>query len=107
MHGARYRFVALMLAAAIASACGGGGGGGSPFPSPGGHTVVPAGAQKSTNWSGYALSTGPAGFASVSGKWTVPSIARSTSDTAASTWTGIGGGCANADCSAIDPTLIQ
>lgn len=71
-------------------------------------TPVTSGGIQSTNYSGYQLSGAPGGFKKVIGSWVVPGIASSTTDTASSTWTGIGGGCANPpDCTVTDLTLIQ
>jgi hypothetical protein len=63
--------------------------------------------QQSTNWCGYQLAGAPGGFNQVSATWTVPSITKSSDATASSTWTGIGGGCAESSCTVVDPTLIQ
>jgi hypothetical protein len=61
-----------------------------------------AGAQTSSNWSGYVVAGPPHGFTAVSGEWDVPAVTCSANeDSASATWTGIGGG------TAADPTLIQ
>jgi hypothetical protein len=50
----------------------------------------------------------PGGYNAVQGTWIVPAIAPSKNDTASSTWTGVGGGCADPPgCTVIDQTLIQ
>lgn len=82
--------------------CGDGGGGSDGAGPTHGQPSSPAGAQQSTNWSGYVREGAPQSFNRVSGSWTVPEVQCSASgNTASSTWTGIGGGINT------DPTLIQ
>src|SRR4029077_8844114 len=62
----------------------------------------PAGPQASTNWSGYVRTGAPHSFTKITATWVVPSVnCPDGSDTASSTWTGIGGG------TTADPTLVQ
>jgi hypothetical protein len=66
---------------------------------------------QSNNWSGYnlgVLQTG-ATYNSVGAEWVVPRATAAVRNQAeySATWTGIGGGCLNSDCSAGDETLIQ
>jgi hypothetical protein len=70
-------------------------------------------ANQSNNWSGYnvgALQNGsPTPINSVSATWTVPTASQHTAKEAESSavWTGIGGGCVDANCAVGDATLIQ
>jgi hypothetical protein len=99
----------LLSQVLLLCSCGGGGGGSSSSVG----TVRarrnhPAGAQQSTNWSGYEIAGAPGGFNAVRGTWVVAAIAPSKKDTASSSWTGVGGGCADPpSCTVVDQTLIQ
>lgn len=89
-------FTALLLL--LIAGCGGGGHGDSTH----GQPSSSAGAQQSTNWSGYVQTGPPQSFTRVGGTWTVPAVQCSGSQTTRSaTWTGIGGGTTS------DPTLVQ
>lgn len=99
--------ICLLATAITISACGGGGGSpAGPAFTRGQHNRGST-SQQSTNWSGYGIFGATTGYNSVSGMWTVPTIVASSRDTASSTWLGIGGGCTDANCTAVDPTLIQ
>lgn len=68
-------------------------------------------ANQSNNWSGYnqgQLEKGTA-FHSVAGDWIVPKATAHKAKEAeySATWTGIGGGCIDANCVLTDSTLIQ
>jgi len=69
------------------------------------------GARASSNWAGYNLgyvSDGRKLFGQVSGTWTVPTTSLHASENEYSVnWVGIGGGCIDKNCFAVDPTLIQ
>ncbi|HWC40258.1 MAG TPA: G1 family glutamic endopeptidase [Acidimicrobiales bacterium] len=74
--------------------------------------VIPFGANKSTNWSGYNQGTVEQGsklFNQISGTWTVPTATQHKAGEAenSSSWIGIGGGCVDASCTATDASLIQ
>ena len=74
--------------------------------------VIPFGANKSTNWSGYNQGSQALGgvlFHQVAGDWTVPTPSQHRAGEAeySSDWIGIGGGCVNAACTVGDNTLIQ
>lgn len=91
----RTLYTAMLLASFVG--CGGGGDGSSH-----GQPSSPAGAQQSTNWSGYVRTGLPQSFTRVSATWAVPAVQCSAdTSTASSTWTGIGGG------TTADPTLVQ
>jgi hypothetical protein len=74
--------------------------------------IIPFGANKSNNWSGYnqgTLEQGTKLFNQISGTWTVPTATQHKAGEAenSSSWIGIGGGCIDANCTATDATLIQ
>ncbi|HEX4103988.1 MAG TPA: G1 family glutamic endopeptidase [Candidatus Paceibacterota bacterium] len=54
---------------------------------------VPASSDTSYNWAGYVTTAGQTGkqFTSVSGTWTIPTVAAATSTEADTAWVGIGG----------------
>src|SRR2546423_13062912 len=69
-------------------------------------------ASHSQNWWGYnqgALESGKSLFHSVTANWTVPKASqhKKGEDEFSATWAGIGGGCLEPSCTAIDETLIQ
>jgi Peptidase A4 family len=67
----------------------------------------------STNWSGYAVANYQTNitYTSASFNWTVPAVTYSstggTGIQSSAIWVGIGGDCADASCTRVDPTLIQ
>jgi peptidase A4-like protein len=69
------------------------------------------GARDSGNWAGYNLgyvSDGRKLFNQISGSWTVPTTSLHAAENEYSVnWVGIGGGCIDKNCLAVDPTLIQ
>ena len=70
------------------------------------------GARQSGNWSGYNLgflSDGHKQFTQISGTWTVQTPSKHTAgvNEYSVTWVGIGGGCIDQGCLAVDGTLIQ
>jgi hypothetical protein len=74
--------------------------------------LLPFGANKSTNWSGYNQGSQALGgkmFHEVAGDWSVPTPSAHKAGEAeySSDWIGIGGGCVNATCTVGDNTLIQ
>ncbi len=74
--------------------------------------VIPFGANKSQNWSGYNQGSQALRgkmFHEVAGNWTVPTPSQHRAGEAeySSDWIGIGGGCVNAACTIGDNTLIQ
>ena len=74
--------------------------------------VIPFGANKSQNWSGYNQGSEALGgklFHEVAGDWTVPTPNPHRAGEAeySSDWIGIGGGCVDAGCTIGDNTLIQ
>ena len=74
--------------------------------------VIPFGANKSENWSGYnqgSQALGGVMFHEIAGNWTVPTPSQHRVGEAeySSDWIGIGGGCVDAACSVGDNTLIQ
>ena len=74
--------------------------------------ILPFGANKSNNWSGYnqgTLEQGSKLFNQISGDWTVPTATQHKAGEAenSSSWIGIGGGCVDANCTVPDATLIQ
>jgi hypothetical protein len=75
-------------------------------------THLSANTNTSSNWFGYnqgTLEQGSKLFNSITGDWTVPSATQHTAgqSEASSDWIGIGGGCLDAGCIAVDNTLIQ
>jgi hypothetical protein len=67
---------------------------------------------QSNNWSGYnqgTLERGGTTFHDIVGTWTVPTATQHKAKEAefSATWTGIGGGCIDANCTVTDSTLIQ
>ena len=84
----------------------------SSAPAPSHRLVIPFGANKSQNWSGYnqgSQALGGVMFHQVAGDWTVPTPSQHRPGEAeySSDWIGIGGGCVNAACTVGDNTLIQ
>jgi hypothetical protein len=74
--------------------------------------LLPFGANKSNNWSGYnqgTLEQGSKLFSQISGDWNVPTATQHKAGEAenSSSWIGIGGGCVDTGCTVPDPTLIQ
>jgi len=64
------------------------------------------------NWSGYAIGSWQSGqsYSSASMTWQVPAVSYvpgTGNVDYLSTWVGIGGFCQNANCSAVDQTLVQ
>jgi hypothetical protein len=55
----------------------------------------------SSTWSGYVVSAVVSAISSVTGRWSVPAVTKTTTATDSSTWIGIGGFTES------DPTLIQ
>jgi hypothetical protein len=81
-------------------------------PSSHGNLLKPFNTNQSTNWFGYNQGTQEQGgkqFHAVSSDWNVPTATQHTKgqSESSSSWTGIGGGCTDANCSTTDPTLIQ
>ncbi|HLI52234.1 MAG TPA: G1 family glutamic endopeptidase, partial [Thermomicrobiaceae bacterium] len=83
-----------------------------PLPSP---SVATTGGQTqivvSANWSGYSVDSWRTGkqYISASGEWTVPAVTLgdSTKPKYSGTWIGIGGDCANSQCTKVYSDLIQ
>lgn len=76
------------------------------------HPIAVVGTNQSGKWSGYnqgTLEDGHEMYTSVSGTWIVPTVTQHKAGQAeySSAWTGIGGGCVDAGCTATDNTLIQ
>jgi hypothetical protein len=74
--------------------------------------IVSLGAMQSSNWAGHSvsyLSNGHKFITQVSGGWTVPTATAHVAGEAeySVNWVGIGGGCVDASCLIVDPTLIQ
>jgi hypothetical protein len=77
-----------------------------------GNLLQPFNTNQSTNWFGYNQGTQEQGgkqFHSVTSDWNVPTASQHIKgqSESSSSWTGIGGGCTDANCSSTDPTLIQ
>ena len=100
--------VGLGALALLPWGCGGGGGGGGNDSSALSSAGTSQSGIRSTNFSGYQLAGGPGGFKKTTASWTVPEVQASSTDTASSTFAGIGGGCTNPpDCTVVEPSLIQ
>ena len=102
----------LMTALVAASPAGPATAAGASTPAKSHRLVIPFGANKSNNWSGYNQGTVEQGsklFNQISGEWNVPTATQHTAGQAeySSSWIGIGGGCIDAGCTATDATLIQ
>ena len=102
----------LMAALVAASPVGPASAAGASTPAKSHRLIIPFGANKSNNWSGYNQGTVEQGsklFNQISGTWTVPTATQHTAGQAenSSSWIGIGGGCVDAGCTATDATLIQ
>src|SRR5437764_1123872 len=102
----------LMTALVAASPAGPATAAGASTPAKSHRLVIPFGANKSNNWSGYNQGTVEQGsklFNQISGDWNVPTATQHTAGQAeySSSWIGIGGGCIDAGCTATDATLIQ
>jgi Peptidase A4 family len=102
----------LMAALVAASPAGPASAAGASTPAKSHRLIIPFGANKSNNWSGYNQGTVEQGsklFNQISGTWTVPTATQHTAGQAenSSSWIGIGGGCIDANCTATDATLIQ
>jgi hypothetical protein len=102
----------LMAALVAASPAGPASAAGASTPAKYHRLIIPFGANKSNNWSGYNQGTVEQGsklFNQISGTWTVPTATQHTAGQAenSSSWIGIGGGCIDANCTATDATLIQ
>jgi hypothetical protein len=102
----------LMAALVAASPAGPASAAGATTPAKYHRLIIPFGANKSNNWSGYNQGTVEQGsklFDQISGTWTVPTATQHKAGEAenSSSWLGIGGGCIDANCTATDATLIQ
>jgi hypothetical protein len=101
-----------LMAAFVAASPAGPAAAGASTPAKSHRLIIPFGANKSNNWSGYnqgTLEQGTKLFNQISGTWTVPTATQHKAGEAenSSSWIGIGGGCIDANCTATDATLIQ
>ncbi len=102
----------LMTALVAASPAGPATAAGASTPAKSHRLIIPFGANKSNNWSGYNQGTVEQGsklFNQIAGDWNVPTATQHTAGQAenSASWIGIGGGCVDAGCTATDATLIQ